>query len=329
MQKSLAILTSTFENAIVLTGDSILVKPLDDDFFTSEPFTTYGLINWQDFTKRYTSPLFYQVADHKVDTVRVRDGPFELPESRQVSSRKADQLFPLHDRKGTIPDNTSDGGLMVINKVKHWKTLLLATYYNLNGNACFYQLLTQSANSAEKETFAAAATVLDIPFYNVKTNVEANGFWYNNEYRGVGMLQFDPVVDNYAVQEFTDKYKDESPEFLTDANFKNFISESSEKKSAMFFRVNYPRLLPIELIDDKFIVKENGDRIRMFSDAKYFSTDLENSIWRVMNDYICHFELKCSYLKRHFKDERKSKVDREKFCGEGMKQHLLWLTGGR
>ncbi|ODV87251.1 glycosyltransferase family 71 protein, partial [[Candida] arabinofermentans NRRL YB-2248] len=329
MHRSLALLTSNFENVLLLESDNLLIKPLDESIFTSDPFKSNGLIVWPDFWKRITSPFFYSAAGVHVENSRIRDSIIELPESKYHTSSKADSLFALHDRKGAIPDVANDSGELMISKKTHWKTLLLAMYYNLYGVGYYYPLLGQTHNIAEKETFAAAATVLKNKYYQVKSSTEANGFFYNGDFRGVGMLQFDPIVDYYSLNSFMDKYSESNPDKITAADLGNYLGESSERRSALFFAVNFPRLLPIELLNDRFIVKENGDRIKMFGDTPYFNNNLEITLWRIMNDYICHYELHCSYLDKHFPMVKKNNKNdaRAGFCNDGMKQHLLWLAG--
>ncbi|KAH3670496.1 hypothetical protein OGAPHI_001011 [Ogataea philodendri] len=326
MYRSLALLTSNYQNVLLLESETLLIKSLDESIFASEPFNTYGMVLWPDFWKRKTSPFWYLATDCSVDKTLVRDGILDLPESKQVSSSKADIQYPLHDRRGAIPDMSNDSGEMMINKKTHWKTLLLALYYNLYGDGYYYPLLTQSNSAGEKETFAAAATALKTPYYQTRTPTEANGFWYNDDFRGVGMLQFDPTVDFYSLNSFKEKYET-NPDKLTEEELAKYLSDSPERKSALFFKVNYPRLLPIELIKDSFIVKENGDRIRMFGDNERFRSDLEVTLWRIMVDYICYSELHCSYLDKHFPPDRKYKETVAKYCTDSLKPHLLWLAG--
>ncbi|KAG7907706.1 hypothetical protein KL906_003787 [Ogataea polymorpha] len=326
MYRSLALLTSNYQNVLLLESETLLIKSLDESIFTSEPFNSHGLVLWPDFWKRKTSPFWYLAAGLSVDNTLVRDSVIELPESKYVTSSKAESVFPLHDRRGAIPDVSNDSGELMINKKAHWKTMLLALYYNLYGEGYFYPLLVQASSSGEKETFAAAATALKMPYYQTRTATEANGFWYNGEFRGVGMLQFDPTVDFYSLNSFKEKYET-NPDKITDQEFKKYLNDASERKSALFFKVNYPRLLPIELINDGFIVKENGDRIRMFGENDNFGNDLEATLWRIMVDYICYSEVRCSYLDKHFPHDRKSKEAINKYCTDNLKPHLLWLAG--
>ncbi|GME67227.1 unnamed protein product [[Candida] boidinii] len=326
--KSLGLVLTSFENILLLESDTLLLKPIDDNIFKMEPFNSKGLILWPDFWKRKTSPHFYKITskDGKISNKIIRDGIVELPEKRQFTSAKAASIFKLHDREGTIGDVANDSGELMINKKTHWNTIMLSLYYNLYGYGYYYPLLTQrEGESGEKETFAAAATVLKLPYYQVKHEVLANGFWYDNAYRGVGMMEFDPVVDFFAYDSYVDKFGENNPNKLRELDLKRYLQESSDRSSALFFRVNFPRLLPIDLIKDKFVVKENGDRIKLFGDYKFINENLELIIWRIMNDYICHYEINCSYMKKF--PDLKSSANRKQFCDSEMKQHLAWLTG--
>lgn len=71
--------------------------------------------------------------------------------------------------------------------------------YNVYGPKYYYPLLSQgSQGEGDKETFAAAAIYLDQPYYLVERSVDPLGFFQKNnqqDFRGVGMLQYDPIDD--------------------------------------------------------------------------------------------------------------------------------------
>ncbi|KAH0066661.1 nucleotide-diphospho-sugar transferase, partial [Aureobasidium melanogenum] len=141
--KSLAMLLSSFERVLYLDSDSIpLLKP-ETELFAAEPYTSTGLVIWPDFWISTESPSFYDVAGIGV-----------MPPN--------------------LPKSSSEAGQLLINKRKHLKTLLLANYYNIYGPDFYYPLLSQGAlGQGDKETFMAAAMVLNSSYYRVKTGVES------------------------------------------------------------------------------------------------------------------------------------------------------------
>ena len=128
--KSLAMLLSSFEHVLYLDSDSIpLLKP-ESELFATEPYVSTGLVIWPDFWISTESPSFYKVVG-------------------------LDKMPP------DLPKSSSEAGQLLINKSKHMKTLLLATYYNIYGPNYYYPLLSQGAlGQGDKETFMAGAMVL-------------------------------------------------------------------------------------------------------------------------------------------------------------------------
>lgn len=111
-----------------------------------------------------------------------------------------DPLFSLtyHDRRGTLPDWTTESGEMLINKKIHFNTLLLALYYNFDGPYGYYPLLSQGgAGEGDKETFVAAANFYKLKYYQVNKMPERAFGWYNEErnYEHSSIVQYNPLVD--------------------------------------------------------------------------------------------------------------------------------------
>lgn len=163
--KAFALMLSDFDNVLWVDADQIpLVDPRT--ILEAEPLKSQGMVVWPDYWYQTTSPLFYRVA-----------GVDEVPHTGERAA--------------------SETGQFMLAKSKHWKTLLLATYYNFHGPSHYYKLLSQGAvGEGDKETFAAAAVALDEQFYAVKTGIDTIGF---NDASGnrkdTGMLQAHPGYD--------------------------------------------------------------------------------------------------------------------------------------
>ncbi|KAK2739076.1 hypothetical protein FQN55_009609 [Onygenales sp. PD_40] len=141
--KAFALLFSSFESVLWLDADAF---PLHDvaDLFQSAPFIQSGLVTWPDFFVPATSPTFYTITSQPIP--------------------------PLHLRPAT------DGAHLLISKKTHEKTLLLAAYYNYYGPSHYYRLLSQGATGeGDKETFLAAASLLEAPFYAVREPIRPIG----------------------------------------------------------------------------------------------------------------------------------------------------------
>lgn len=166
--KVFAILFSSFADVLWLDADNF---PLHDaaSLFSSAPFQTTGLVTWPDLWQTSVSPAYYE-----------------------ISSRPP---TPVSARAST------ESGQILVSKERHWKTLLLAAYYNYYGPDYYYPLLCQArAGAGDKETFLPAAEAMGLPFYDVKAPTQGLGHFKNKTNRGDGLYRFalvqgDPVSD--------------------------------------------------------------------------------------------------------------------------------------
>ncbi|KAK3290677.1 mannosyltransferase putative-domain-containing protein [Chaetomium fimeti] len=196
--KFISIVASSFQNVLFLDTDCLLVRNPDPIFDRgSEPFTSAGFITWPDFWASTTAPRFYEIA-----------GDLEVP---SVNSR-----------------TTSESGIMVYDKSRHADTLLLAAYYNYNGPKHYYTILCQrGAGEGDKETFFQAALVLEAlrgrgaykqpttwmkpgvgvkkGYYDVKKMPRSHGRTVKGKWRGMLMMQADPMVDYQGVMAAIEK----------------------------------------------------------------------------------------------------------------------------
>lgn len=200
--KSLAILASSFENTIYLDSDVFSVKN-PDKLFESELFKKYGMITWPDFWRRTTSPKLYESLGVEFDWKPVRFlndyfTPSDLLYKPEDIENPKDKIN-LHDLKGTLPDWSTEAGLLVINKATHFNTLLLSLYYNINGPAGYYPLLSQGgAGEGDKETLPLAAHMLNQTWWQVnKQPGKTYGTWIKDRNWIVdsSIIQVDPLED--------------------------------------------------------------------------------------------------------------------------------------
>lgn len=163
--KSLALLLSSFSDALLLDSDSIPLADPATAIFTSDPYTSRGTIVWPDFWKATESPKFWSII-----------GRSAFPEF--------------------LPATSSEAGQFAINKATHIAPLLLATYYNIFGPDHYYPLLSQGAlGQGDKETFLAAAVALNASYYRVKTPVASIGRWDGLTERATAMVQHSAADD--------------------------------------------------------------------------------------------------------------------------------------
>lgn len=237
--KSLAMLLSSFEHVLYLDSDSIPLLNPETELFAKEPYTSTGLVIWPDFWISSESPSFYTVV-----------GLDEMPSN--------------------LPQASSEAGQLLINKRTHLKTLLLAVYYNIYGPDFYYPLLSQGAlGQGDKETFMAAAMVLNTPYYRVRTGVKAIGREDGIERKGSGMIQVDPFADYQKQKE-----------------------DRSDQPRAAFIHANTPKMNAGHLVDEGDLLTAIDHRpLRLWGprdeQIKEFGLDLEKTVWELVVQTGC------------------------------------------
>ncbi|ODV68463.1 nucleotide-diphospho-sugar transferase [Hyphopichia burtonii NRRL Y-1933] len=243
--KMLAILSSKFESVLYVDSDNFPTKNVDY-LFNSKLYQDNGLIIWPDAWARTTNPKFFDIALVKVKENKVRYSPidYKLAEDGKVKPlgeyKFSDSNY--HDFEGTIPNPTSETGMLMINKTSHLKTLLLALYYNVFGPNHYYPLLTQgSAGEGDKETFIAAATVMKQTWFQTLKQFKWTGYFHEKtrDFSSKALGHYDPIQS-----------QDE---------------KLGDNTDIIFMHLSYPKFYPNWLVDNHDLVyEESGNHIRMY-----------------------------------------------------------------
>jgi alpha 1,2-mannosyltransferase len=300
--KSVSLLASSFEKVLFLDSDNIAVMN-PDILFESDLFKSNGLILWPDFWKRVTHPMYYDLAGYKIGNKRIRFGIDQvIPSEFLNNTNDPDNDLPLHDREGAIPDLSTESGQILVNKKTHFKALLLNFYYNVYGPRHYYPLFSQGGTGeGDKETFYAASQFYNLPTYQVRKPVSVIGHWEDEKYHGVGMVQFDPIIDKLNEDEYKSTILKEieilKDNFVYDENkIINFFDNAKSKP--MFIHSNFPKFDPITLISEHKLINQqkNDEQWRLYSDQPDFGFDFELRQWELIKKYFCStsepFELK-------------------------------------
>ena len=262
--KVLAVLFSSFESVLYLDSDCI---PLLDprELFDSEPFLSTGFVSWPDYWIATEDPVFYQIAG-------------------------------LHSFPNGLPARSSEAGQLLISKQTHLTTLLLASYYNIYGPGIYYPILSQgAAGEGDKETFLAAAVVLENSVYRVRHRLGTVGYHEEDRtFHGTAMVQYHPG-DEYAPRDLT-SLKPVRPSFL----------------HANSPKMNIARLLA----EDDVFYQGTEDRLRLWgpkeSMTKMVGFDIEETVWIEVVEVACQLDetLKdfrgtwqlCERAQRHYRE---------------------------
>lgn len=250
--KVFAILFSSFENVMFLDADAF---PINDptSLFTSEPYTSHGLVTWPDTWALTTSASYYAIADIP-----------EVPVSARIST---------------------ESGQLLINKRTHSAALLMSVYYNYYGPDHYYKLLSQGSYGAgDKETFLPAAMVMDTPFYQVKTPLTILGRPKNGRRLIIAMAQHHPTED-WLNPPSHPTHQHVEPFHLVSG-------EDKEKPKILFIHHNVMKLNPSEILRSKLkgrLRNKHGDYQRMWvrDQEAALGRDVEKEIWEVMREEAC------------------------------------------
>ncbi|KAF5855949.1 hypothetical protein ETB97_008153 [Aspergillus alliaceus] len=176
--KVFAILFSSFQDVIWMDSDCLFLHD-PTKLLSSKPYTSTGLVTWPDFWAYTISPSYYNI------------------------SRQAE--IPTTTRQST------EAGMFLISKKKHFMTLLLAAYYNFHAEY-YYTMISQGApGEGDKDTFILAASALGRKFYTVSEKVADLGHPADDGgVLGSAMLQADPVEDYKLTRQGKWRVRDES-----------------------------------------------------------------------------------------------------------------------
>ncbi|KAH3662008.1 hypothetical protein OGAPHI_006189 [Ogataea philodendri] len=264
--KILAIFTSSFKNVLLLDADNVVVRD-PRHLFEWPDFLSTGLVVWPDCWSRTTHPYYYDIAGITVGDRPVR-GQFMESESPED--------WNFHDLPGTLPNPSSESGMLLVNKEKHVDTMLLSMYYNMFGPSHYYPLLTQGgAGEGDKDTFIAAAYALQKPIYQVKQSMKFLGYHDDYGYHAKALGQWDPTTN-------TEKHM---PPYMS--NY--YVAPEDDDSQLMFMHLSYPKLYPDKLREE-ISWEQNGE----LHHRKLYPGDLPNHdygfdlrMWELITQLIC------------------------------------------
>lgn len=292
--KALALLISSFENVLLLDADNYPVRNIDG-IFDDDTYKEKGLVVWPDFWRRLTNPIFYESAGISINlNEKVHDFVFELLE-RVNNPDGNEQNTIMHECKGTLADPSSETGEMLFNKRQHFKTLVLSLFYNTYGPSIFYHLLSQySPGQGDKETFIAAAHVLDLTnnkpksYHQVLSEPSMDGFGSPHGFKAVGYYQKDHREDIRILQQITDMAADPKLSHGSGLELREkHLSSEKTIQNALFLHLNFPKFNPLEMTHNKEF---------MYADKKYRSItgkkalgglDIEKEIISFYRNLLC------------------------------------------
>ncbi|TID26131.1 hypothetical protein CANINC_002826 [Pichia inconspicua] len=304
--KALALIVSSFENAFLLDSDNYPVTN-PDVLFESELYEKYTMITWPDYWRRTTSPYYHNITETVVgNQTRFLNDEHTDPTYYGTESDEFSLTYKVqyHNRKGTLCDWSTESGQMLINKKVHFKALLLALYYNLEGKFGFYPLLSQGgAGEGDKETFVAASHFYNLKYYQVHKNPD-RAFGYHRKRSGAmdtTIVQYDPLRD-YDLVKYVNKGIDAEIELQKEKFKYDYISHHQQKINVeqsipMFYHVHDPKMDPIKIYLEGTTFDLERRKVRnLGGDYPRFGFDLEMLLWSNINKHLCEDKTSIKYF---------------------------------
>ena len=249
--KVFAMIFSSFEEMLFLDADAFPIHN-PELLFSSELFKKYYLISWPDYWASSTSPFFYNITQQKIPLMKDRA--------------------------------SSETGELLLSKKTHQPSLLLAAYYNYYGPSHYYPLLSQGApGEGDKETFLAAANVMNQSFYATSERVQTLGHMKDGKFTdGSAMIQHDPIEDFKLTQQGLWRVKD---------------PQVAKPPRPFFIHAHYPKFDPATIFQLEGPTKDsNGDDRKAWTDDKrtvvQLGKDLEKHFWEEIKWTSCNLEHK-------------------------------------
>ncbi|KAL1892007.1 mannosyltransferase [Sporothrix stenoceras] len=217
--KAFAMLFSSFDEVLYMDADNTAMQDVAP-LFDSAPFRATGLVTWPDFWQTTVSPLYYDIASKNLELKTTPP--------------------PIMGRPST------ESGQILVDKTRHWKTLLLAAYYNYYGPPFYYRLLNQGGTGmGDKETFLPAAAVFGLPAYQVHTPVEKVGHRFEDDSTGSRvMIQHDAGEDWEVTATLTNSLANSGSPPANEAEWKALYRDVRP----VFLHLSWPKWDPTNLL---------------------------------------------------------------------------------
>ncbi|KAG7193800.1 uncharacterized protein KQ657_000493 [Scheffersomyces spartinae] len=258
--KALGILVSTFDHTILLDADNVAVKNFDK-LFESAAYKETKFILWPDLWHRGISPSYYDITETEIGELVDREG---LPNGQNYLEylkldHRTGQAFS--DFKGVNPGQLVESGQMVFSKNEHFRSLVLALYYNVYGESHYYALLYQGTfGVGDRETFLPALAVMKEPYFFSAYTVWLAGFFHDSameQFQETTIVQYDPDQVYFYLKSWRKWLKKNGHDTRMPigqanedtmklvAEFSNNMKDQMVEPDIMFLHMHRPKINPI------------------------------------------------------------------------------------
>lgn len=262
--KIMGLLVSSFDHVISIDADNMaLINP--DLILTSDAYLETKFLLWPDLWQRTISPTYYDIAGVVPGEVTKRNALKNGDDFSAYAQRPWDKVH-FHDLDN-LPDAVStETGQMAFSKREHFRSFLLAVYYNVYGVSHYWPMFYQgSPGSGDRDTFVPALHALNEPYHVVQQATWLAGFREESgRFQETTIVQYDPTSTSQFVAEWKEwlrsKGKDSREMAYQESDtardsLKQMKDELKDKMPQLpqvqFLHVHRPKLNPVLMTDPK------------------------------------------------------------------------------
>lgn len=320
-------LVSTFKSILYMESNDFANTNVDKAF-DSKSFTDTGLVLWPGRSRRSTSPAFYQIVNRKIDlNNRTRNLADDVSRPTRYTSQALENIqfnllahTPMHDLDGAIPDAVTHVGHYMIDKQKHFKTLMLAMYYAVHGEMWFDMMFApEKGSSGYGENIVAAAHALELSYYQVHLIPRSmRGGSKDTLQSGETFMHFDPDFDYRKHQALVDKVKSKlidvhsfDRKYTAIRTFEKDLLAGNQDVKSIFIEMPSPQFDPLALFFkakslQKLDRKDEVDDLMALERQNYSNLmevlcrDSDPLVLQMMVNHPSKYKMKdmCVYLKK-------------------------------
>ncbi|OBA22835.1 nucleotide-diphospho-sugar transferase, partial [Metschnikowia bicuspidata var. bicuspidata NRRL YB-4993] len=190
--KILGLLVTSFDHVIALDADNMPLKN-PDHLLTCKAYLDTEFLLWPDLWQRTISPTYYEIAGMKAGEPVKRHGLENGKDFAEYFKKGRDHVH-FHDLDGLPNHISTETGQMVFSKRKHYRSFLLALYYNMYGESHYWSMFYQgSPGDGDRDTFVPALHVFKEPYHVVERATWLAGFRReDNFFQETTIVQYDP-----------------------------------------------------------------------------------------------------------------------------------------
>lgn len=269
--KIVGLLVSSFDHVIVLDADNMPLKN-PDELLTTKSYLETEFLLWPDLWQRTISLSYYEIAGFTPGEIVKRGGLENGRSHLDYFSRPRDKAH-FHDLEG-IPNHIStETGQMVFSKNKHYRSFILALYYNIYGETHYWRMLFQgSPGEGDRDTFVPALHVFNEPYNVVERATWLAGFQNSKDrFQETTIVQYDPELSYTYTKAWRRWLKTNGHDTRMHFNQANDFTRSLVKKfreldlavpkpSVFFLHVHRPKINPILATDPEGYFEWNKQR---------------------------------------------------------------------